>query len=134
MKIFLFLLLLIVGINWFSWKTSPELQTMAEAYYRAERVGDLPPKAFMTDSCTLFPDSIGSYDWGEVCLKHDMAYWAGGTKEERMKADEKFKEEINSLIPKLGDAMWLGVKIGGGPYIPTWWRWGYGWPYGRSYE
>jgi hypothetical protein len=30
--------------------------------------------------------------------------------------------------------MYLGVRSGGHPVFPTWYRWGYGWTYGRGYK
>jgi hypothetical protein len=27
-----------------------------------------------------------------------------------------------------------GVRVGGSPYFPTFYRWGYGWPYLRGYK
>jgi hypothetical protein len=30
--------------------------------------------------------------------------------------------------------MLAGVRVGGTPYIPTKFRWGYGWPYFRGYK
>ena len=30
--------------------------------------------------------------------------------------------------------MLTGVRVGGTPYLPTTFRWGYGWPYLRGYK
>jgi len=30
--------------------------------------------------------------------------------------------------------MLAGVRVGGSPYYPTPYRWGYGWPYARGYK
>ena len=30
--------------------------------------------------------------------------------------------------------MYDAVRVGGEPYFPTWYRWGYGWPIGRGYQ
>jgi hypothetical protein len=30
--------------------------------------------------------------------------------------------------------MLAGVRVGGSPYFPTTYRWGYGWPYPRGYK
>lgn len=30
--------------------------------------------------------------------------------------------------------MLAGVRVGGTPYLPTMFRWGYGWPYPRGYK
>ncbi len=34
----------------------------------------------------------------------------------------------------LAEVMQRGVRAGGHPIFPNWYRWGYGWPYGRGYE
>ena len=48
---------------------------------------------FTSDGCSLFID--GTFEnpelWKECCLKHDIAYWQGGTKEQRKQADLAFK-------------------------------------------
>ncbi|NTW67749.1 MAG: hypothetical protein HGB21_15810 [Nitrospirae bacterium] len=33
----------------------------------------------------------------------------------------------------LAETMYLGVRAGGHPVFPAWYRWAYGWPYGRGY-
>lgn len=30
--------------------------------------------------------------------------------------------------------MYYGVTFGGSPVFPTWYRWGYGWRYGRGFQ
>jgi len=93
---------------------------------------------FTSDGCSLFVD--GTFDkpelWKECCLLHDMAYWRGGTEEERKLADLAFKACVEK---KTGDAalanlMYEAVRAGGAPHFPTWYRWGYGWPIGRGYK
>jgi hypothetical protein len=34
----------------------------------------------------------------------------------------------------LADVMFAGVRLVGGPHLPTPYRWGYGWPFGRPYK
>ena len=36
--------------------------------------------------------------------------------------------------PILANLMYEAVRVGGEPYFPTWYRWGYGWPLGRGYK
>ena len=93
---------------------------------------------FASDGCSLFVD--GTFEkpelWKECCLLHDMAYWRGGTEEERKQADLAFKACVEK---KTGDAalanlMYEAVRAGGAPHFPTWYRWGYGWPIGRGYK
>ena len=47
------------------------------------------PVPFTTDGCSLFPDRalVGRADWCDCCLAHDLAYWRGGTEEQRLTAD-----------------------------------------------
>lgn len=59
----------------------------------------------------------------------------GGTQNEREKADDNLQQCVESLGEKeLSTIMRLGVKVGGAPVFPTWYRWGYGWPYSRGYK
>ncbi|WP_216662021.1 hypothetical protein [Niveibacterium sp. COAC-50] len=41
-------------------------------------------KPFTTDGCSSFPDGTPWQQtlWLDCCVKHDIAYWIGGTKEE----------------------------------------------------
>lgn len=93
---------------------------------------------FKSDGCSLFFDKspFSDKDWIECCYKHDLAYWRGGTKEERKRADIKLKECIYEKTndANLAEQMYYGVRLGGSAYFPTWYRWGYGWTYGRGYQ
>lgn len=97
-----------------------------------------PLKDFTSDGCSLFPD--GDFKdrtlWCDCCLEHDVAYWRGGTAEERLAADEQLRRCVYDKTHNeaLADMMFAGVRLGGGPVFPTWYRWGYGWNYGRSYK
>jgi hypothetical protein len=93
---------------------------------------------FTSDGCSLFPDGTVSdrAKWCSCCLRHDIAYWRGGTEDERRKADEMLR---TCVLERTGDkalaeTMYLGVRAGGHPVFPAWYRWGYGWPYGRGYR
>jgi len=90
----------------------------------------LPLKDFKTDGCTFWPDSFFSYSFQEPCIKHDIRYWAGGTEEDRLKADLKLKDDVNKILPGIGDIIYIGVRLGGknlSSLIPWPWGWGYGW-------
>ena len=93
---------------------------------------------FKSDGCSLFLD--GTFKdpelWKGCCVEHDVAYWKGGTEEEREAADLKFRA---CILKKTGDKalaklMYEAVRAGGGPHFPTWYRWGYGWRQGRGYK
>ena len=95
-------------------------------------------KDFTSDGCSMFPDKslILEQDWCECCFVHDIAYWKGGTEEERLLADEAlrdcvFKQTGNKM---LADTIFHGVRLGGSPYFYNWYRWGYGWSYERKYQ
>ncbi len=34
---------------------------------------------------------------------------------------------VNNKTNIMGNIMYIGVRIGGSPWLPTPWRWGYGW-------
>ena len=93
---------------------------------------------FSSDGCSLFPD--GNFTnrtlWCECCFTHDIAYWRGGTVEERKQADETLRQCVQNRTGSktLAKLMFDGVRAGGHPAFPTWYRWGYGWEYGRGYE
>jgi len=94
-------------------------------------------KPFTTDGCSVFPD--GTVDdnskWLKCCITHDYAYWKGGTRLEKEKADMQLKQCVSDLgESKLSLVMHLGVTFGGEAFFPTWYRWGYGWPYLRGYK
>ena len=92
---------------------------------------------FATDGCSLFPDRspLTRDDWCECCLAHDLAYWRGGTADERLAADTALRACVlrKTGDGALADLMFAGVRSGGGPYFYTPYRWAYGWPYGRNY-
>ena len=92
---------------------------------------------FTTDGCSLFPDRalMSDADWCDCCLAHDLAYWRGGTAEERATADRDLRDCVARTTgnTRLAELMYTGVRTGGGPYFLTPYRWGYGWPWGRGY-
>ncbi|MEM7610663.1 MAG: hypothetical protein AAF270_03225 [Pseudomonadota bacterium] len=98
--------------------------------------GRLQP--FTSDGCSLFPDRslISEADWCACCFEHDIAYWRGGTRDEREAADRELRR---CVLERTGDAgfaklMYEGVRMGGSPYFYNWYRWGYGWPFERKYQ
>lgn len=93
---------------------------------------------FTSDGCSLFPDSssITEQDWCSCCFEHDIAYWKGGTAEEREAADVALRDCVASRTGNqtLANVMYEGVRFGGSPYFYNWYRWGYGWGFERSYQ
>ena len=92
---------------------------------------------FTTDGCSMFPDGTiwDSALWRECCVAHDLAYWKGGDYWARMAADEALLSCVDDLgEPVIGVMMLLGVRIGGSPFWPTHFKWGYGWEKWRGYQ
>lgn len=93
---------------------------------------------FSSDGCSHFPDGTLAQPtlWCDCCITHDIAYWQGGSSQLKKQADEALRQCIlqktsNSL---LADTMYVGVSVGGLPVFPIWYRWGYGWNYGRGFK
>ncbi len=94
-------------------------------------------KPFSSDGCSLFPDGTLSQNrlWLNCCITHDRTYWIGGTEAERLKADQELEACVESIgEPEIAKVMLAGVRVGGSPYLPTSFRWGYGWSESRGYK
>tara|TARA_R110000824_G_scaffold336_7_gene2126 strand:- start:35872 stop:36231 length:360 start_codon:yes stop_codon:yes gene_type:complete len=92
---------------------------------------------FTSDACSAFPEGTLTQNelWLDCCVAHDYAYWKGGTKQERLAADQALKVCVAEAgEPEIALLMLSGVRVGGTPYLPTRFRWGYGWPYPRGYK
>ena len=94
-------------------------------------------QAFTSDGCSSFPDGTLAQDtlWLSCCTSHDRAYWKGGSYDERLAADLQLEICVNSVgEPEIAKLMLAGVRVGGTPYLPTEFRWAYGWPWPRGYK
>ena len=92
---------------------------------------------FSTDGCSQFPEGTHAHKdlWHQCCTEHDKKYWAGGSAEDRMSADEALHACVKSVgKPEIAALMLAGVRVGGSPWWPTTFRWGYGWPYTHGYS
>jgi hypothetical protein len=92
---------------------------------------------FTSDGCSMAPDgAVATVDTEFVpcCVQHDIAYWAGGTAEEKLTADNNLriciKEKSNAFVAAI---YYRSVRLAGGPYLPTAFHWGYGWEKRRGY-
>jgi hypothetical protein len=93
-------------------------------------------RPFTTDGCSLFPDGTAHAKdlWLHCCEAHDHRYWMGGTEEDRMSADLDLRSCVAAAgHPQVADWMLRGTRAGGTPYLPSSFRWGYGWKYLRGY-
>jgi len=101
----------------------------------AEQISTIKP--FTTDGCSLFPDGTfkNKQFWLSCCTEHDISYWQGGTWHQRQQSDRALKRCVAKLgQPTIANLMLNGVRIGGSPFWPTSYRWGYGWDYLRGYK
>jgi len=113
------------------------LATAAVAVMLAAGAAATELRPFASDACSAFPDGTPSQQtlWLHCCMEHDIAYWAGGTRRQRHAADAALKQCVAATgEPAIANLMLAGVRVGGTPYLPTSFRWGYGWPYPRGYK
>ncbi|HAX18562.1 MAG TPA: hypothetical protein DCY00_08240 [Actinobacteria bacterium] len=101
----------------------------SEIYSEIDLPKPLPLKNFKSDGCSCFPDG----NWIECCIKHDIYYWMGGTRQERLEADRELRKCVSEKGYKItGFLMYYGVRAGGVWWLPTSFRWGFGWEYPQS--
>jgi hypothetical protein len=109
----------VLGLLWLSWGAVGCATAVDPA---GAKLAD-----FKSDGCSLFPD--GTYY--SCCYLHDVGYWPGGTADARERADRSLRACVLDITQNsaLAEAMYHGVRVGGGPELPTSYRWGYGWPF-----
>ncbi len=91
--------------------------------------------------------------WEACCVEHDRAYWHGPGENgytRRLAADRELRQcvittaeanredwaarlgispvQLDELMTGVAQAMYLAVRVAGGPCTGLDWRWGYGWP------
>jgi len=94
-------------------------------------------KPFASDGCSAFPEGTFTHNelWLKCCTRHDFQYWQGGTFKQRVQSDIELKECVSKVgEPEIALLMLAGVRVGGTPFIPTAFRWGYGWSYPTFYH
>ncbi|MGN7610978.1 hypothetical protein ACQZV8_02725 [Magnetococcales bacterium HHB-1] len=109
---------------------TPQISIFDSLYKAPE---DLPPfdAEKHSDGCSMFPD----YRWKSCCVAHDRSYYYGGTKAQRLKADQELKQCVQEKgFGAIAETMFLGVRTGGHPFSVFPWRWGYGRDYKKAEE
>lgn len=92
-------------------------------------------RPFTTDYCSEWPDGrlTDPKQWANCCFTHDISYWIGGTKDERVAADKALKKCVRESSDSFnGFLMYIGVRMGGKPGNASY-AWGYGWTKDRDY-
>lgn len=76
----------------------------------------------------LHPIFGNTLPWRSCCVVHDKAYYYGGSRHKKKRADTALKNCVSKIVGNkiLGIVMRDAVSIGGVPYFPTSYRWGYG--------
>jgi len=108
----------------------------AAADWCAERgyPGSKPTLPFRFDACSWWIDRFGDADWRHCCQEHDYAYWCGGSAEDRERADDQLASCVASETNLVyGWLMRSGVRVGGHPAVPLYFRWGFGHEYAGCY-
>ncbi|MBY0515635.1 MAG: hypothetical protein K2P81_01915 [Bacteriovoracaceae bacterium] len=88
-------------------------------------------RTFATDGCTMAPDGTVYRRglWHECCVAHDLRFWGGGTKEERILADKSLKQCVTDKAGVvIANLFFAGVRAGSAsPWkIPSK-KWGNAW-------
>lgn len=101
----------------------------------------IPTKPFTTDGCSggmslIWPRLFGHPPpWEGACVEHDRAYWQGGNRFQRVRADITLMCAVAAKgYPIIAILMYLGIRIGGMSIWPFSWRWGYGYQWPESGE
>lgn len=62
--------------------------------------------------------------WEKACVEHDRKYWRGGTRKDRLRADNELLRDVaNMNHPVWAILMWIAVRVGGGPHFPFRKKW-----------
>lgn len=95
-------------------------------------------KPFKTDGCSLWIDGPPAYPnlWRHCCVAHDLAYWQGGSREQRIIADKAIQACVFKAADSKGMANYMHgmIRWGGSPYWLSLYRWSYGWNYWDGFK
>lgn len=70
----------------------------------------------------------------EFCVAHDIEFWMGGTFQQFVLSNLRLATQLAKAgYPILGLVRLVGVFIGGWPFLPFPWRWGFGHNYRDSW-
>ena len=92
---------------------------------------DVRLNSFSTDFCTNYAEGTKEEPdlWKHCCLMHDLYFWAGGTKDDRLDADRELKTCIEATgASQIARLVYLAVRAGS--YSPIKYpdkKWNNGW-------
>lgn len=133
-KLLIFLLLIFIVFFSVLIERTTLPETTDEMHHHAIQFDEdnVPAKPFVYDGCTFFVDSLVFSDFTYACLKHDIAYWRGGTEEEREIADKKLRNDLREcgLFGKVvAYPAYVAVRLFGDSFLTRSVNahWGFGW-------
>lgn len=96
-------------------------------------------RPFTSDGCSSSPDKLPFMNilsnYVSCCVDHDVAYWMGGTRQQKTAADDELEKCIAKKdLLKTSKVYKFFVQKFGGPDSSQTYRWGYGWNYRRPYR
>jgi len=102
---------------------------------------DVRLMAFASDGCANHAAISKAGDnsmnnWCECCVGHDIAYWRGGTVEQRDQADARLRDCVARQTGnrELANTLYHDLRSGGSAYFVDGYRWAYGWSNQRQYQ
>jgi hypothetical protein len=118
---------------------SPRVEIPVELLAASDQIEPQPDYRFTSDGCSSGLAwvwwALGERAWRHCCVAHDFAYWRGGTILDRAIADDDLAKCVAATgHPTIGWIMKNAVEPGGVPWLPTAYRWGYGWHWPHGYD
>lgn len=89
-----------------------------------------------TYHCEHLPEKFAVDQWGHCCSALDLEYWRGGTFIAQREANDAFRSCLGDVYPEsyVPIIAYYGLYVVNSPFIPTSWRWGYGWDFGHGFR
>ena len=115
--------------------TTTEYQHRQVAAFAVSHGKVIPPRPFTHDGCTLFPNTAVFAFLQAPCFQHDVAYYFGGSKDERRIADQQLRSDVAQtgwLGQIIAYPMYYSVRLFGDTSLTKLFNahWGYGWDEG----
>ena len=87
-----------------------------------------PLKEFKSDGCSMWFDSWKGKNIYWCCFLHDLAYWVGGDKVDRLIADAQLMIDVAATLQEIEmpQIMFSGVRVGGHKRFGRSFSWGFG--------
>jgi len=89
-----------------------------------------------TYHCANLPEKLAVEKWGNCCSELDREYWRGGTFIAQREANSAFRTCLGDVYPEsyMPIIAYYGLYAVSSPFVPTSWRWGYGWDFGHGFR